>query len=128
MPRRRTIHGQASGAKTINAIRLPLLAVLWSTYCFVHSALISAKATHFIKRVLGTRYAYYRLIFNAFSFIAFVPLLLYSRLPKFQDPAIFLWPGNWRILRYSLIVFLYRTLNDAIQLPSSMTIVPEVCL
>jgi len=35
-----------------------LLAVLWSTYCFVHSALISAKAIHFIKRVLGTRYAY----------------------------------------------------------------------
>jgi len=29
---------------------------------------------------------------------------MFSRSPRFQDPAIFEWPGNWRILRYSLIL------------------------
>jgi methanethiol S-methyltransferase len=81
-----------------------VLALLWSTYCFVHSALISVRATDFFKRMLGTRYAFYRLFFNAFSFITLVPLLMYSRSPRFQDPAIFEWSGNWRILRYSLIL------------------------
>jgi hypothetical protein len=32
-----------------------VLALLWGTYCFVHSALISVRATDSFKRVLGAR-------------------------------------------------------------------------
>jgi methanethiol S-methyltransferase len=81
-----------------------VLALLWAAYCAVHSALISTRVTNLFRRVLGTRYAFYRLFFNIFSLITFVPLLMYSRSPRFQDPAIYEWSGNWRILQYSLIL------------------------
>lgn len=81
-----------------------VLALLWAAYCAVHSALISTRVTDYFRRLLGTRYAFYRLFFNAFSLVTLVPLLMYSRSPRFQDPAIFEWSGNWRILRYSLIL------------------------
>ncbi len=81
-----------------------VLALLWGAYCFVHSALISVRATDFFKRVLGIRYAFYRLFFNAFSLITLVPLLMYSRSPRYRDPMIFEWSGNWRILQYPIIL------------------------
>lgn len=81
-----------------------VLALLWGMYCFVHSALISVKAISFFKRVLGSRYAFYRLFFNAFSLVTLVPLLIYSRSQRFQDSIIFGWDGNWRILQYLLII------------------------
>jgi hypothetical protein len=61
------------------------LALLWIAYCGIHSALISIKATDFFKRVLGTRYCYYRLFFNAFSLDTLILLLLYSRAPCCQS-------------------------------------------
>ncbi len=81
-----------------------VLALLWSTYCFVHSALISVRVTELFRRALGKGYAYYRLVFNAFSLVTFAPLLLYSRSPRFQHPTIFEWSGGWQFLRYSMIL------------------------
>ena len=81
-----------------------VLALLWAAYCAVHSALISTRVTNFFKRVLRAHYAFYRLFFNAFSLITFVPLLIYSRSQRYQDPMIFEWSGNWRILQYLLII------------------------
>jgi methanethiol S-methyltransferase len=81
-----------------------MLALLWGMYCLVHSALISVRAISFFKRVMGSRYVFYRLFFNAFSLVTLVPLLIYSRSQRFQDPIIFGWDGNWRILRYSMII------------------------
>ena len=80
-----------------------VLALLWIAYCAVHSALISTRATGFFKRVLGARYSFYRLFFNAFSLITLIPLVLYSRSAQFQDSMLFAWRGNWRIAQYSLI-------------------------
>jgi methanethiol S-methyltransferase len=81
-----------------------VLALLWSAYCAVHSGLISVTVTDLLKRALGKGYAYYRLFFNLLSLVTFAPLLLYSRTPRFQHPAIFEWSGNWQILRYLLIL------------------------
>jgi methanethiol S-methyltransferase len=80
------------------------LLSLWALYCVVHSVLISIRATNFFKRILGTGYCYYRLFFNIFSFCVLVLLLLYSRLPRFQGPVLFTWNGNWRIVKYALIL------------------------
>ena len=79
-----------------------VLALLWAAYCAVHSALISTRAANSFKRVLGSRYSFYRLFFNTFSLVTLVPLIIYSHLPEYQDPMIFVWSGSWRILRYSL--------------------------
>jgi methanethiol S-methyltransferase len=79
------------------------LALLWAAYCAVHSALISVRATDYFKHMLGTRYCFYRLFFNAFSLITLIPLFLYSRAPRFQGPPLFSWIGYWQIVQYALI-------------------------
>jgi protein-S-isoprenylcysteine O-methyltransferase Ste14 len=53
--------------------------------------------------MLGTRYRFYRLFFNAFSLITLIPLFLYSLLPQFQNPHLFSWLGSWQIVQYALI-------------------------
>jgi protein-S-isoprenylcysteine O-methyltransferase Ste14 len=81
-----------------------VLTLLWIAYCAIHSALISIRATDFFKRVLDTRYCYYRLFFNAFSVVTLILLLLYSRAPRFQGSLLLIWSGHWRISRYILIL------------------------
>jgi methanethiol S-methyltransferase len=80
------------------------LALLWSAYCVVHSSLISIRATSFFQRALGTGYPFYRLFFNIFSLSTLIPLILYSKSPRFQGSILFAWSGNWRIVRYSLVL------------------------
>jgi methanethiol S-methyltransferase len=80
------------------------LALLWIAYCAIHSALISIRVTNLFERVLGTRYCYYRLFFNAFSLVTLIMLLLYSRTPRFQGSLIWIWGGYWRIAQYILIL------------------------
>jgi methanethiol S-methyltransferase len=80
------------------------LLSLWALYCAVHSALISIRATNYFKRILVTRYCYYRLFFNLFSLCVLVILLLYSRSPRFQGPVLFIWNGNWRIVQFAMIL------------------------
>jgi protein-S-isoprenylcysteine O-methyltransferase Ste14 len=78
------------------------LAIFWIAYCAVHSWLISIRATRFFRRMLGSNYCYYRLLFNLFSIGTLIPLLLFSGSPQFSSLALFGWEGNWRIARYSL--------------------------
>lgn len=80
------------------------LGLLWILYCTVHSALISIRVTGLCKRLLGTRYRFYRLFYNAFSFITLIWLLLYSHGPRFQGPLLLTWSGNWPIVQYALIL------------------------
>jgi methanethiol S-methyltransferase len=80
-----------------------VLALLWAAYCAVHSALISTRATNFFKRVLRSRYSFYRLFFNTFSLATLVPLIRYSRSLQHQDAMMFVWSGTWKVLQYSLI-------------------------
>ncbi len=80
-----------------------LLALLWTFYCVVHSALISITVTGFIKRVLAGRYRFFRLFFNLFSAVTLVPLVMYSHSSRFQTAVLFAWNGYWRIPQYCLI-------------------------
>jgi len=42
-------------------------------------------------------------VLQCFSLITLIPLFLYSRAPRFQDPHLFSWIGNWRIVQCALI-------------------------
>jgi methanethiol S-methyltransferase len=79
-----------------------LLAFLWAAYCTVHSALISTPVTGRLRTALGGRYRFWRLIFNVFSVVTLVPLVLYSQSARFQSETLFAWSGYWRIPRYCL--------------------------
>ena len=79
-----------------------LLAFLWAAYCAVHSALITASVTSWLKTVLATRYCFYRLFFNIFSIATLIPLVMYSHSARFSSEPLLAWSDYWRILRYCL--------------------------
>jgi protein-S-isoprenylcysteine O-methyltransferase Ste14 len=51
---------------------------------------------------MGDNYRYYRLLFDTFSVVTFVPLLFYSRLLRTEP--LFTWEGYLRIVQYCLII------------------------
>jgi protein-S-isoprenylcysteine O-methyltransferase Ste14 len=80
-----------------------VLALLWTVYCVVHSALISISVTNWFRTVLADYYRFYRLSFNIFSIIVLIPLVLFSHEARFDSEPLFAWSGHWRILRYCLV-------------------------
>ena len=78
-----------------------ILAVLWITFCVLHSALISITFTNFIKLKLGDSSRFYRLFYNLFSIATLIPVLIYSASVK-QQP-FFVWDGYLLPIKYSLL-------------------------
>ncbi len=79
-------------------IRHLFLALAWTAYCTLHSAMISATATGFLKRGLGDSFRFYRLFFTAVAILTLVPVLGYAR--SLGQEAIFRWEGVWLVPRY----------------------------
>jgi protein-S-isoprenylcysteine O-methyltransferase Ste14 len=89
-------------------LKLLLLAGAWTTFCAVHSAMISETATTFLKPRLGDSFRFYRLFFNAVAIATFVPVVLYSR--SFRGEPFFRWEGillaaRWALLAGSALLF-----------------------
>lgn len=72
-----------------------LLIVLWSLWCTLHSVLVSTAVTACLGRRMGAYLPYYRLLYNLFSFLTIVPVVLYGR--SLQSETFFAWHGPWRI-------------------------------
>jgi len=56
-------------------LRYLLLALAWTAYCTLHSAMISETATGFLKRRLGESFRFYRLFFNSVATLTLIPVL-----------------------------------------------------
>jgi methanethiol S-methyltransferase len=54
------------------------IAILWTTYCALHSYLISIGFTNFVKHILKKYYAFYRIIYVALSIVLLIPLMNFS--------------------------------------------------
>jgi methanethiol S-methyltransferase len=78
-----------------------LLALAWTAYCALHSAMISETATGFLKRRLGTSFRFYRLFFNAVAMLTLIPVLWYSH--TLRQEAILHWEGVWLVPHYLLL-------------------------
>jgi len=77
------------------------LALAWTAYCTLHSAMISETATGFLKRRLGDSFRFYRLFFNAIAVLTLVPVLWYSH--SLRQEAIVRWEGAWLLPQYLLL-------------------------
>ena len=77
-----------------------ILAFLWTGWCILHSLLISRGFTGMVRKILGGRYAYYRLAYSIFSLLSLVPVLYYQL--SLDVKIIFTWPGPWSILQYGM--------------------------
>ena len=82
-------------------MRYLLLALAWTAYCTLHSAMISETATGFLKQRLGNSFRFYRLFFNFIAMLTLVPVLWYSH--SLGQEAIFRWEGVWRGPQYFLL-------------------------
>ena len=78
-----------------------LLALAWTAYCTLHSAMISETATGFLKRRLGDSFRFYRLFFNAIAVVTLIPVLWYSH--SLGGETVFRWEGVWLVPKYFLL-------------------------
>ncbi|MBI4893256.1 MAG: hypothetical protein HY821_21720 [Acidobacteria bacterium] len=76
------------------------LALAWTAYCTLHSAMISETATRFLKHTLGHSFRFYRLFFNAVAVLTLIPILWYAN--TLRQPPLFRWEGAWLLLKYLL--------------------------
>ncbi len=79
---------------------LIILALLWAAWCFLHSFLISKGFTAWLKRILGRRYGYSRLVYTFFSLVSLVPVIAYQL--WLAETVIFSWPWPWSLLKYAM--------------------------
>ncbi len=68
-----------------------LIAVLWIGWCTMHSLLIDATVTGFIKTRLPEVDRYYRLLYNGLSLMTLFPLAVYTR--GLGGQVVFAWQG-----------------------------------
>jgi len=78
-----------------------ILAIIWITYCALHSILITPSVTNFVKQRFGSRFRYYRLAYNLFSIVSLIPILLYTHAHK--QTTFFIWDGYLLPIRYILL-------------------------
>lgn len=80
-----------------------IIAAAWLFWCFVHSLLICRPLTAFWQRLLGRRYAFFRIFYNLFSlvFAAFI-FFFQVRLPQ---QLLWSWHGEWRLLQGGLLLY-----------------------
>lgn len=79
-----------------------LAAFLWTLWCALHSTLIAATVTDYMKRQLGEQFRFYRLFYNIVSSVTLVPLLYYST--SARGAPVFRWEGPLAIIKYLLLL------------------------
>ncbi len=79
-----------------------ILIALWTTFCFLHSFMITPVFTDFLKKKTGTSYRYYRLFYNLFSLLFLVPVVIYSY--SIMEKPFFTWHGYLLPVRYILLL------------------------
>jgi protein-S-isoprenylcysteine O-methyltransferase Ste14 len=82
-----------------------IIAAAWIFWSFLHSFLISGPLTAIFGRVLGRRYAFFRISYNLFSLIsASIIFLLQLRLPQ---QLLWNWHGKWLVLQGALLSYAF---------------------
>lgn len=79
---------------------LTILVLLWAAWCFLHSLLISRGLTARMKKIMGRKYAYYRLAYSLFSLLTLIPVIFYQM--HLQEKVIFTWPWPWDFMKYGM--------------------------
>ena len=79
-----------------------ILILLWSTWCFLHSLLISRSIEGRMKEFIGRKYGYYRLGYNIFSIISLIPVIYFQF--QLDEKIIYTWPWPWYFLKYGMYV------------------------
>jgi protein-S-isoprenylcysteine O-methyltransferase Ste14 len=79
-----------------------MLGLLWTSWCVVHSALVSITVTDYLKSRLGNHFRFYRLFYNGFSVLTLIPVATYSY--AVQSDPVFVWGGYFRAFQVFLFI------------------------
>lgn len=79
-----------------------LLSFLWIAWCAVHSLLINRSVLQFIQEKFPRLTPFYRLLFNGWSLVTFIPLVIATRMTEGQ--VVVAWSGFWVIPRVVLLL------------------------
>ena len=82
-------------------MKYALLALIWLTWCYVHSVLISLTVTGYLKHCLGDRFRYYRVVYNGLALSTLIPVALYAY--SIRSEPLFSWEGYWRVIQAFLL-------------------------
>ncbi|MBL8144598.1 MAG: hypothetical protein JNM38_26020 [Acidobacteria bacterium] len=78
------------------------VALVWSVYLALHSAMISVTATVYLRSTLGHGFRFYRLFFNVVAIATLIPVVLYSR--SVRGEVFFAWSGYLAFVKWTLVV------------------------
>ncbi|WP_372754213.1 isoprenylcysteine carboxylmethyltransferase family protein [Labilibaculum sp.] len=84
---------------------LLLLSILLSLWCFFHSFLITNSSTKTIQNKTGNLFRYYRIFYNLFSLLTFLPIIYYSF--SIKSETVFKWEGKLQIVRGLLFILTF---------------------
>lgn len=96
-----------------------MLVLLWTSWCVVHSAMVSITVTDYLKFKLGNHFRFYRLFYNGFAIVTLIPVAIYSY--GVQSEPVFVWDGYLRVFQvvlFLIAIFLFSagiTHYDALQ-------------
>jgi len=89
-----------------------ILAISMTMWCIIHSALISNQFKSFMSSKLGSRIRFYRIAFNLFSLITFIPIIFFAL--SIRGEYIFSWTGYLKLIQgFVLFISLYLYFSGA---------------
>lgn len=77
------------------------VALAWSAYLALHSAMISITVTDYLRSALGDRFRFYRLFFNTVAIVTLIPVVRYSTSVKGE--MLCAWDGPLVFVRWMLV-------------------------
>lgn len=79
-----------------------IVVFIWAGYGVIHSALIGSRLTDWLRRVMGTYFAFYRLGYNLFSLVLFFVLFYFTK--NVDSELVIKFVPPWTILQQGLLV------------------------
>ena len=79
-----------------------VLTILWSAWCFLHSALISLTVTEYIRHRFKGAFLYYRICYNGLSLVTLIPVVIYTY--SIKSEPLFRWEGPFRVIQFILLL------------------------
>jgi len=83
-----------------NHLVLSISLIIW---CMVHSVLISHKFVSMMSAILGKRIRFYRISFNIFSLVTFIPIIIFAI--SIRGEYFFRWTGYFQIIQ-GIVIFI----------------------
>jgi protein-S-isoprenylcysteine O-methyltransferase Ste14 len=78
-----------------------IIVLLWLAWGLLHSLMISTRFVDLMRRLLGDRFRFYRLIFNLTALVTLIPPVIYTG--SVREHLLFEYDGLLAVVRWSML-------------------------